>query len=319
MLLSQKMTQYVCLRFVLVGAVMLGGCAGLDPSRQLQRNALEIGELKDVRRVAVIPAPGELTVWCQRGRIKATGAVAAGTTAAAIGVGAIAAAGVTTTATGAVVVAMTPAAAVATAGIAVAAAAAVIALDAVRRQIIDAGMEKALAAQMAFRPERAICRSIQDELTARYGIEVVNVDGLTSGRDCDLVVLVRTWKYGLFRIYARKHKKPLRPFELVSIHVLRVESLSEEMVECLKELNSLEPNRRPSRATQAVLDDPEIWFGHGLGEPVAASCRFLIGRAQIPARSKELSREAGRIEAEIKSMNEKLGQRYGFHMALAIR
>jgi len=55
-------------------------------------------------------------------------------------------------------------------------------------------------------------------LKARYGIEVVSPGSGTNLSDCDVIVLVRTWQYGVFRVYSEQKKdKPLRPFHMVEV------------------------------------------------------------------------------------------------------
>lgn len=306
---------------VMCSLVILCGCqSGINPSKELRPDALKVKELRGRSKIAVIPVAGEFNVWNQRGRIKARGVAGAGVIGAGIGGGAVLAAGTTTTAAGATVVAMTPAAAVATAGLAVAVVAIWIAGESIFRTAVDRGLEKALAKPLGFRPESIVCEGIESELSARYGIEVVEPGQPDDLDKCDVIVLVRTWNYGMFRVYTpHKKKQPLRPFEFVSVHVHKPSSLDSNTKTALIELAQAEPGAEISSAGKRLLKDRELWFGSRLGETAGAWCRFIICDQPLPTKKKELVVLAPKIRKQIAEAARALGERYGFHLALSMK
>jgi len=312
----------ITITFLLLASIITSGCSSqsMDPTRQLTPNPLERGELEGAKRVMIVPVPGEFCVWCKRGRIKKEGAIGAGLIGGGIGVGAVVAAGTTTTATGATVVAMTPAAAAATAGIAVAAVGIWVAVDAEIRKSFDLDLEQQLASDLCFRPEKDFCEGMKSELEARHGIEVIELNDASGTNICDVIVLVRTWNYGLFRIYTiKKQDKPLRPFHLITAHVIKKQNIDSELLNILKELNSASNNSEPTHAVSEFLHDDGIWFGTHIAEQTATWFRFLIADLPLDAKAESLLENSDLSKQKISEKAYTLGQRYGFHLALLMR
>jgi len=305
---------------VIALAVAAAGCrTGLDPAASLQRDPLEINELRGAESVVIVPVQGDCCVWARRGRIKAEGAVAAGTVAAGIGAGAVLATGFIVTPTG-IVLMMTPAAGVATAGLAVAAAGAVLAIDAAAREAYDQRLERALEDALKSRPEQALADGMAGQLKARFGVRLLNIDTLDADTKCDVVILVRTWKHGAFRVYTdRRTKDSLRPFQYVTMHVYRTTRLSPRLIAGLRDLARAGPQAGCGVDAQNILEDEQVWFGNRVGKPVACWSRFLIGRTPVPSSREALVESAPKIRRELEDMARSLGDRYGLHTALAIR